>query len=154
MIDSKDKAILAHLQDNSRATASEIAAEVGLSVPAVGERIKKLTEAKYISNFTAVLDHKRLGFDLTAYITVVSSSSDHYEDVIKCATESPAVLECHSITGGGSHLMKIRVRSSTALEALLRDIQLWPGVARTETMIVLSTYKEGVKLDLESGFSQ
>ncbi len=151
MVDTTDRAILAHLQDNSRATASEIATEVQLSVPAVGERIKKLTESGYIRQFTAVLDHKKLDFDLTAYITVVSSSSDHYEEVIKCSVDSPTVLECHSITGGGSHLLKVRVRNSTALEALLRDIQLWPGVARTETMIVLSSYKEGLKLDLTSG---
>ena len=138
------------LQENSRATASEIATVVGLSIPAIAERIKKLSEAQYIRQFTAVLDHKALGFDLTAYITVVSASSDHYDEVIQCAKDSPAVLECHSVTGGGSHLLKIRVRNSTELEVLLRDIQLWPGVARTQTMVVLSTYKEGLKLELQT----
>lgn len=138
------------LQENSRATASEIATVVGLSIPAIAERIKKLSEAQYIRQFTAVLDHKALGFDLTAYITVVSASSDHYDEVIQCAKDSPAVLECHSVTGGGSHLLKIRVRNSTELEVLLHDIQLWPGVARTQTMVVLSTYKEGLKLELQT----
>ena len=138
------------LQKNSRATASEIAAVVGLSIPAIAERIKKLSEAQYIRQFTAVLDHKALGFDLTAYITVVSASSDHYDEVIQCAKDSPAVLECHSVTGGGSHLLKIRVKNSTELETLLYDIQLWPGVARTQTMVVLSTYKEGLKLELQT----
>jgi len=150
MIDNKDHEIMTLLQENSRATASEIATVVGLSIPAIAERIKKLSEAQYIRQFTAVLDHKALGFDLTAYITVVSASSDHYDEVIQCAKDSPAVLECHSVTGGGSHLLKIRVRNSTELEVLLHDIQLWPGVARTQTKVVLSTYKEGLKLELQT----
>ncbi|NQU28188.1 MAG: Lrp/AsnC family transcriptional regulator [Candidatus Marinimicrobia bacterium] len=150
MIDNKDREIMSLLQENSRATASEIAKVVGLSIPAITERIKKLSDARYIRQFTAILDHKALGFDLTAYITVVSASSDHYDEVIQCAKDSSAVLECHSVTGGGSHLLKIRVKNSTELETLLHDIQLWPGVARTQTMVVLSTYKEGVRLDLQA----
>ncbi len=154
MLDTKDYEILSLLQDNARITASEVAADVRLSVPAAAERIRKLTEAGLIKEFTVILDHKRLGFDLTAYITVVSSSSDHYEDVINCAKDSPAVLECHSVTGEGSHLLKVRVANSSALESLLRDIQLWPGVARTQTMVVLSTYKEGIRLDLHNKIQQ
>ncbi|NQT97771.1 MAG: Lrp/AsnC family transcriptional regulator [Candidatus Marinimicrobia bacterium] len=154
MINNKNHQIMALLQDNSRSTTSEIATIVGLSIPAVSERIKKLVDAGYIRHFTTILDHKKLGFDLTAYITVVSSSSDHYEEVVSCAKESAAVLECHSVTGGGSHLLKVRVKNSTVLEKLLRDIQLWPGVARTQTMVVLSTYKEGVKLDLQSSLEE
>ncbi len=148
MPDSKDIEILGLLQNNARMTASEIAGQVGLSVPAITERIKKLSEAGYIKRFTAQLNPRKMGFDLTAYITVVSSSSDHYDEVIQCAHESPAVLECHSVTGDGSHLLKVRVPSSSGLEVLLHDIQLWPGVARTHTMVVLSTYKESMLLDL------
>lgn len=151
MPDNKDREILGLLQVNSRTTASEVAVVVGLSVPAVAERIRKLTEAGYIRSFTVLLDHKRLGLDLTAFILVVSSSSDHYEDVVKCADAEPAVMECHSITGEGSHLLKVRVANSSALEQLLREIQLWPGVARTHTMVVLSTYKESTQLALDRG---
>jgi Lrp/AsnC family leucine-responsive transcriptional regulator len=57
-------------------------------------------------------------------------------------------MECHSVTGDGSHLLKVRVKNSTALEKLLRDIQSWPGVIRTHTSVVMSTYKEGFELDL------
>ena len=52
------------------------------------------------------------------------------------------VLECHSITGEGSHILKIRTKNTSSLELLLRDIQSWPGVRRTRTMIVMSTIKE------------
>ena len=148
MIDAKDISILSLLQSNSRMTASEIAESVGMSVPAVTERIKKLTEAEIIQKFSAKLDAKKLGFDLSAFIAVVSSSSDHYEDIISESIKNPSVVECHSVTGDGSHLLKVRVKSSTGLEKLLRDIQAWPGVIRTHTSVVMSTYKEGFTLKL------
>ncbi|MBT3216813.1 MAG: Lrp/AsnC family transcriptional regulator [Candidatus Marinimicrobia bacterium] len=148
MIDAKDISILSLLQSNSRMTASEIAESVGMSVPAVTERIKKLTEAEIIQKFSAKLDAKKLGFDLSAFIAVVSSSSDHYEDIISESIKNPSVMECHSVTGDGSHLLKVRVKSSTGLEKLLRDIQAWPGVIRTHTSVVMSTYKEGFTLKL------
>jgi Lrp/AsnC family leucine-responsive transcriptional regulator len=103
MIDAKDISILSLLQSNSRMTASEIAESVGMSVPAVTERIKKLTEAEIIQKFSAKLDAKKLGFDLSAFIAVVSSSSDHYEDIISESIKNPSVMECHSVTGDGSH---------------------------------------------------
>jgi len=149
MIDQKDIQIIYLLQKNARMTASEIAHEVDLSVPATAERIKKLTVAKVIQSFSAHVDAKKLGFDLSAFIAVVSASSDHYQEIIELSTEDARVLECHSITGDGSHLLKVRVRNSTELEKCLRDIQSWPGVIRTQTMIVLSTFKESMALNLK-----
>ncbi len=148
MIDAKDLSILSILQENSRTTASEIADSVSMSVPAVTERIKKLTESDIIQKFSVKLNAKALGFDLSAFIAVVSSSSDQYEDIIQKSMNDNAVLECHSVTGDGSHLLKVRVRNSTELEKLLRDIQSWPGVMRTQTSVVMSTYKDGLELEL------
>jgi len=151
MLDNTDFQILGFLQRNSRITASEIADSVGLSVPAAAERIKKLADTKIIERFTAKLAEKELGFDLCAFIAVVSSSSEHYEEIIGHAITNSAVMECHSVTGDGSHLLKVRVRNSTELEKLLRNIQAWPGVIRTHTSIVMSTYKEGFDLDIMGG---
>ena len=123
---------------------------MGLSVPAAAERIKKLSDTKIIERFTAKLAEKELGFDLCAFIAVVSSSSEHYEEIISNTITNPAVMECHSVTGEGSHLLKVRVHNSTELEKLLRDIQAWPGVIRTHTSVVMSTYKEGFDLDILS----
>lgn len=148
MFDQKDYQILSTLQQNSRTTASEIAERVEMSVPAVTERIKKLTDHGTVESFTAKLNAKELGFDLAAYIAVVSSSSDHYEEIIQNAINNTAVLECHSVTGDGSHMLKVRVRNSSELEKLLRDIQSWPGVIRTHTSVIMSTYKESFQLDL------
>ena len=148
MIDKTNIEILKLLQTNARMSVSEIAMEVGLSVPAAAERVKKLVESKTIEGFNSTLDAKELGFDLCAFIAVISSSSDHYQDIIDEAERNSAVLECHSVTGEGSHLLKIRVKNSTKLEELLSTIQGWPGVIRTHTMLVLSTFKETTSIDL------
>lgn len=149
-MDLRDNQILSLLQENARITASELAERLGLSVPTITERIRKLTEGGYILKFTTKLNAKKLGFDLTAYIAVVSASSEHYEDIIQEAVRHVGVLECHSVTGEGSHLLKVRVRNSSELEQLLREIQAWPGVTRTHTSVVMSTYKEGWDLDLKA----
>ena len=148
MLDAVNIEILNLLQQNARMSASEIASEVRLSVPAAAERIKKLVESKLITGFHTKLDAKVLGFDLCAFIAVDSASSDHYQDIINEAERNNSVLECHSVTGEGSHLLKVRVKNSTRLEKLLSKIQAWPGVIRTHTMLVLSTFKETTDVDL------
>jgi Lrp/AsnC family leucine-responsive transcriptional regulator len=62
-----------------------------------------------------------------------------------------AALELHSITGEGSHVMKVRTRNTTTLESLLSDIQALPGVTGTTTSIVLSTFKETRAVPVEPG---
>lgn len=148
MFDKKDIQILEILQADGRTTASDIAKEVDLSIPAVGERIKKLTENGLIKKFSAILDHIQAGLDLTAFVFIISEHSDHYNEFVKKATETKAILECHSITGGGSHILKVRVKNSQAFEDFLYEIQNWPGVSRTQSNVVLSTYKETMNNDL------
>lgn len=96
MIDNIDIEILKILQKDGRSSASDIGKSVGLSAPAAGDRIKKLTEKGIIKEFAAILDHKNAGLDLTAYVFIVSEHSDHYENFIKNANECEAVMECHS----------------------------------------------------------
>jgi len=147
-MDEKDKLILSLLQKDGRMTASEMAEEVDLSVPAVTERIRKLTEGSVLKEFRAVVDAKKVGYDVTAYILLDMSSSDSYGNMVDHAQDNDEVLECHSITGEGSHILKVRTHDTSSLESLLRDIQSWPGVIRTHTMIVMSTFKEATSLKL------
>jgi len=147
-MDEKDKLILSLLQKDGRMTASEMAEKVDLSVPAVTERIRKLTEGGVLKDFRAVLDAKKVDYDVTAYILLDMSSSNSYGDMVQYAQDNDEVLECHSITGEGSHILKVRTHDTSSLESLLRDIQSWPGVIRTHTMIVMSTFKEATSLKL------
>ena len=147
-MDEKDKLILSLLQKDGRMTASEMAEKVDLSVPAVTERIRKLTEGSVLKEFRAVVDAKKVGYDVTAYILLDMSSSDSYGNMVDHAQDNDEVLECHSITGEGSHILKVRTHDTSSLESLLRNIQSWPGVIRTHTMIVMSTFKEATSLKL------
>ncbi|MBH30441.1 MAG: AsnC family transcriptional regulator [Candidatus Marinimicrobia bacterium] len=147
-MDNKDRVILNILQKDGRMTASEVAEHVDLSVPTVTERIRKLVDGSVIQEFRAVVNAKEVGYDVTAYILMDMSSSDHYTDVIDYAQKTDEVLECHSITGEGSHILKVRTQDTSSLEALLREIQAWPGVIRTHTMIVMSTFKEATRLKM------
>jgi Lrp/AsnC family leucine-responsive transcriptional regulator len=121
---------------------------VGLSSPAVGERLRKLEERGIIRRFAAVLDPKLLGRDVTAFLAVGIAGSSYYEEFSERVLAHPEVLECHSITGQGSHLLKVRTDSTSGLEGLLAEIQSWPGVQWTNTSIVLSTIKETAALGL------
>ena len=150
MYDNRDIQILKILQGNSRSTASDIAKVVGLSIPTVGERIKKLVEKGLIEKFATILSHKNAGLDLTAYVFIVSEHSDHYNQFIEKARLCETVMECHSITGSGSHILKVRVKDSQSLEDLLYEIQNWPGVSRTQSNVVLSSYKESTDIDLKT----
>ncbi|MBA7709727.1 HTH-type transcriptional regulator LrpC [subsurface metagenome] len=142
MLDQIDKRLVERLQVDGRQTTSELAHDVGMSVPAVAERVRKLHESGVIRRFTADVDPKKIGMDVGAYITLISESSAHYDEVIKRAQAQPEVLEIMSVTGEGSHMLLVRTENTSTLENLLGQIQSWPGVTRTETRIILSHYKE------------
>ncbi len=141
-LDDIDARILTLLQENGRMKRNRIAEEVGLSVPSVSERMRKLEERGIIKGYHAIVDAKRLHMDITAFIRVMVDGSDYYPSLVQHAVEMDEVQEVHSITGEGSHILKIRTRNTTTLEQLLSRIQAWPGVHGTSTSIVLSTYKE------------
>ena len=148
-MDKIDILILEILQKDARTSASDISKKVKLSVPSVSERIKKLNK-KIINSYAAILNHKEANLDVTAFIFIVSEHSDHYKEFVSKTKNTKEVLECHSVTGRGSHILKIRVKNSQAFEDLLYEIQNWPGVSRTQSNIVLSTYKETAHIDLSS----
>ena len=139
-IDDFDRSILNFLQSDARIAASHIADQLNISIPTVTERIKKLMEAGIIKGFHANIDPKMLGLDVSAIITIISESSEHYKDVINLAKETSEVIQCFSTTGKGSHTLIVIAKNSQALEELLRKIQSWPGVSRTETQVILSSY--------------
>ncbi|NUQ81302.1 MAG: Lrp/AsnC family transcriptional regulator [Bacteroidetes bacterium] len=147
-LDSIDLKILQILMENGRRRRNEIAAEVGLSLPAVSERMKKMTDKGIIKGYSVILDAKRLGFDITAFIAVNVDGSKYYDSFTEKVKETEHITECHSVTGEGSHLLKIKVRNTSEIEWLLSKIQSWDGVHGTKTSIVLSTMKESTVIPL------
>lgn len=141
-LDDIDAHILALLQEDGRMQRNAISEQVGLSVSAVSERMSKLEAHGIIARYHAVLDAKRLGVDITAFIRVSVDGSEHYDRFVTTVTAMDEVLEVHSITGEGSHILKVRTQNTTTLERLLSRFQALPGVSGTSTSIVLSSFKE------------
>ncbi len=147
-LDEIDVIIIDILQKNGRTRRNDLAQAVDLSIPSVSERLKKLEENGIITGYTAYVDPKKVGKDITAFITVTVDSSKHYTSFIEHAKATDEILEIHSVTGIGTHLIKIRTENTSSLEKLLSKIQAWSGIMNTTTSIVLSTMKETNKLKI------
>lgn len=147
-LDEIDLKILEILQREGRTKRNQLAEAVNLSVPSVSERMRKLQEAGILRSFHAVLEAREVGLEVTAFIFVTSESSKYYPKILERAGEQESILECHAITGEGSHLLKVRTQSTATLEKLLSEIQSWPGVTNTRTSVVLSSPKETTVLPL------
>ncbi|NUO79158.1 Lrp/AsnC family transcriptional regulator [candidate division KSB1 bacterium] len=147
-VDAVDIQILKILQTHGRTKRNELAEQVKLSIPAVSERLRKLEERGIIRSYNTVLDARKLGIGLTAFIFVTTESSSHYKQVIEKALAHPEILECHAVTGEGSHILKIKTLSTETLEKLISHIQSWPGVVTTRTNVVLSSPKEDTVISL------
>jgi Lrp/AsnC family leucine-responsive transcriptional regulator len=146
MLDDLDIKMLNMLQRRARTKRNELAEAVELSIPSVSERLHKLETNGVIEGYYTKLNRKVFGFDIMAYILVVMESSKHYKSLITHVEKKPEILECHSVLGEGSHLLKALVKNSEALEKLLSEIQAWTGVVSTKTTFVLSTLKDTTAL--------
>jgi Lrp/AsnC family leucine-responsive transcriptional regulator len=148
MLDDLDIKILRALQKNGRTKRNELAEQVGLSVPSVSERLKKLEDNKIVEGYYTKINRQAFGYDILAFIFIVMDSSRHYKDLIKHVEKHPHILECYSVLGEGSHLLKVAVRNTESLEKLLSEIQTWLGVTSTKTTYVLSTIKETTAINI------
>ncbi|MDP4173939.1 MAG: Lrp/AsnC family transcriptional regulator [Bacteroidota bacterium] len=148
MLDELDLKILRTLQKNGRTKRSTLAEQVGLSVPSVSERLNKLEENGVIEGYYTKLNRKAFGYDLMAFIMVIMESSKNYKNFITNIEKMPQIIECYSVLGEGSHMLKAILKDSESLEKLLAQIQSWPGVTRTVTSFILSTIKETTDLDI------
>jgi Lrp/AsnC family leucine-responsive transcriptional regulator len=149
LLDDIDISILNHLQKNGRAQRNKIAELVGLSVPSVSERMRKLEERGLITEYNAILNSKEFHFDITAFMFVEVDGSEYYPIFVEKAQEEKEILECHSITGDGSHFLKVRTKNTGSFERLLSRIQSWSGVKKTRSNLVLSSFKETRALPIE-----
>lgn len=149
--DATDQAILDLLQENCKQPLAAIGEKVGLSAPAVLERIHKLEEAEVICAYTALLDARRLGLDVTAFIGVSTERASDVRHIESAVVKMDEVLECHHVTGAHTLMLKVKTRSTETLEELIDAVRSLEGVGRTETMVVLSTHVERSRIALEPG---
>jgi Lrp/AsnC family transcriptional regulator, leucine-responsive regulatory protein len=127
--------LLHELQLNGRLSYAELGRRVGLTTPAVVERVKRMEEAGIIVGYHADIDPMKVGMPITAFIRM-SVVGDVFAKITNVVKSSPEIVECHRGTGADSFIMKVHVRSVEHLEALID--RLTP-CGTTSTSIVLSS---------------
>ncbi len=140
-LDRLDRKILGALVTDATRGYAELGREVGLSAPAVHERVKKLKRHGVIRAVSAELDGASVGKSLLVFIHVATHSWGHSE-AIEALALLPEMEEMHSVTGDTSMILKVRLAHPQALESLLRQINAFESVISTHTYMTLSTYLE------------
>jgi Lrp/AsnC family transcriptional regulator, leucine-responsive regulatory protein len=133
--DATDIALLQELQDDARLSLAELGRRVGLSSPAVADRLERLEEAGVIRGYRAEIDPRALGYEL-AVVLRIRPAPRELKQVAELAQRTPEVVECHRITGDDCYLMKAHVRDVDHMEEVIDRFAIY---GQTTTSIVQSS---------------
>ena len=142
-MDAIDRQLLDLLRRSGRLAYAELARKVGLSAPAVHERIGKLEAAGVIRGYHADVDPDSIDLGVTALVRIVHDTNVDIDDLIAGVHRFDEVESCYFLAGEESLLLKIRVGTIAELEQIVVNLGRTPGVASTRTTIALSTKWEG-----------
>jgi Lrp/AsnC family transcriptional regulator, leucine-responsive regulatory protein len=135
IVDETNGKLLVELQRDARLSLAELGRRVGLSPPAVAERLQRLEEADVITGYHAEVDPRALGYALAAVIRI-RPNARQLPKVAQLARDTPEVVECHRITGEDCYFIKLHVRSVEHLEEVLDRFVIY---GQTTTSIVQSS---------------
>jgi len=147
-VDELSLKILALLQENSRLSNSEIGRQIGLSSPAVNDRIKKMERMGIIKKYTLDIDQKKLGFEIEAYITVSLHGlfGPALKETAKSFLKIPEVIEFYNVTGGDDIIMKVVARSIDHLRVVISKVA---PLGRMYTKIIVTEFKKQSSIDIK-----
>jgi len=142
MLDGRDLDIVAALQEDARATYADIGRRVGLSASSVHERVRKLERTHVIRAYRADVDPEALGLFVTALIAVTPLDPTQPDDLPERVREFREIEDCFSVAGESNYVLKVRTKTTSDLEELIRRLRE-KGEVQTRTTIVLSVPFEG-----------
>lgn len=143
-LDEQDLRIVGLLLKDGRTPAAQIAEQVGLSRPAVADRISKLEQQGVIRGTTVVVDHTALGREITAFIAARGGPSPKSNKAFRDLMAEDEVREVHIVAGEDCYLIKVRTDSIASLNTLVNKLTAPPLSLSTRTTIVMETYCEKV----------
>lgn len=152
-LDDLDHRILSILLRDGRTPAAQIADQVGLSRPAVADRLDKLERQGVVRGTTVVIDPASVGRTITAFVSARGADLSpggwkRFRELMK----KPEILEVHTVAGDDCYLVKVRVDSIGSLNSLVQQLSCAPLSLMTRTTIVMETHCEKVGgIDLGSG---
>ena len=143
-LDTTDVKILEILQDNARASISDLSKQVNLSLSAVSERLKKLESSGIIEQYTTIINPEAMSKDLSVLmmVSLESTAGDTVKDLQAFVDKSDEVLACYHITGEYDYALSITTKNTESLEKLMSAIKNVSGVRHCQTNVILSTSKK------------
>ena len=123
------------LQENARLSFRQMGESVGLTAPAVAERVRRLEDSGVIKGYSVELELNKVGLPIVAFVhlTINNQQSTRFRQVV---VDMPEIIECHCVTGNESYILKVAVRSVSHLEHLLLTVANYGEV---RTSLVLSS---------------
>jgi Lrp/AsnC family leucine-responsive transcriptional regulator len=144
MFDKTDKALLEHLQKDSKQTNKELSNKLGLSVTAVYERIKKLEKEGFINGYTAIINKQKVNRNFVAFchVKLVQHSQEFVVRFEKEVNSLEEVLECYHISGDYDYLLKVIVKDMVAFRAfMVKKLTNINHIGSTHSMFVINEVK-------------
>jgi len=143
-IDKIDEKILKNLMIDARVSARQLALKLGMSTVTILSRIKKLEKEKIIKGYTALIDHEKLGYDLTAIIEVVANKN--IVDIEEKLSKIDNVCAVYDITGNTDTVIIAKFKERSKLSEFVKSLSAMANVDNTITHVVLNTTKEDFRL--------
>ena len=147
-----EREILRALQLDGRLSNVELAKQVGLSESPCFRRVRQLEESGVIAGYAAVLDRRRLGLEVTAFVQVTLDKQKHADPsrFLAKVAEEPHIVECHAMSGGYDYLLKVVARNIEHFSELcMEHVLRYPGVSNVESSFSLREFKCSRSLPLD-----
>ncbi|WP_316859815.1 Lrp/AsnC family transcriptional regulator [uncultured Cohaesibacter sp.] len=149
LMDATDRRLLDLLQKDGRRASADLAKEIGLSVSATNDRVRKLIDSGAVKSIEAIVEPSVVGFEVTAFVFVDLDYKCSEQEFVSQVTAFDRVVEVHHVTGTHSYLLKVRERTNQDLNVFIaKSLKHLAAVRRTETLISLETLKETLRLPL------
>lgn len=150
-MEALEQKILSILQDNGKTSNVQLAEAIGLSESPTFRRVKQLEETGVIQSYVALLDHRALGLQVTAFVSVRMDRqpNDDWTDFHDRVAEETHIIECHAMSGAFDFLMKVVARDMDHFaDLVMQEILKYPGVAHVESAFSLRPIKQSHKLPI------
>ena len=144
-MDETDEKILKNLMMDARLSARQLALRLGMSTVTILSRIKKLEKEKIIHGYTAIIDHEKLGYTITAIIEIIAKN-DKIEDIEDAISKFENVCGVYDITGSTDMMIIAKFKERSELSKFVKGLASIPYVENTITHMVLNTVKEDFRL--------